>query len=71
MKKKERDTFEELFQSKLMHLEVDTERDDWHLIAEHLPEKKISFRKYLYWGTSVAAAALLLFVIGTLLFLYL
>ena len=27
MKKKERDTFEELFQSKLMHLEVDTERD--------------------------------------------
>ena len=66
MKKKERDTFEELFQSKLMHLEVDTERDDWHLIAEHLPEKKISSRKYLYWGTSVAAAALLLFFIGTL-----
>lgn len=66
MKNREKDTFEELFRSKLQRLEMDTESGDWELIEERLPERRIYSRKYLYWVTAMAAALLLLFVIGTL-----
>lgn len=59
---KERDTFDDLFRSKLQDFEADTMPDDWEAIANRLPVKKsVTFRRTLrYW---VAAAVISLLVV--------
>lgn len=59
---KERDTFDDLFRSKLQDFEADTMPDDWEAIANRLPVKKsVPFRRVLrYW---VAAAVISLLVV--------
>lgn len=65
MKMRERDTFEDLFRSKLQQLEVDTGGNDWEQIVDRLPKKKVFLRMPTYAVTAIAAALLFLFVIGT------
>lgn len=65
MKMRERDTFEDLFRSKLQQLEVDTGGSDWEQIVDRLPKKKVFLRMPTYAVTAIAAALLFLFVIGT------
>ena len=50
---KERDTFDDLFRSKLQDFEVDTMPGDWEAIADRLPVKApVPFRRTLrYWGS--------------------
>lgn len=59
---KERDTFDDLFRSKLQDFEADTMPDDWEAIANRLSVKKsVPFRRTLrYW---VAAAVISLLVV--------
>ena len=59
---KERDTFDDLFRSKLQDFEVDTMPGDWEAIADRLPVKApVPFRRTLrYWA---AAAFVWLFII--------
>lgn len=65
MKMRERDTFEDLFRSKLQQLEVDTGGSDWEQIVDRLPKKKVFLRMPTYAVTAIAAALLFLFIIGT------
>lgn len=65
MNRKDRDTFDDLFHSKFQNFEVETEGDDWTLIADRLPQKRVSFRQYLYY-IAAAAILLLLFLVGGL-----
>ena len=45
---KERDTFDDLFRSKLQDFEVDTMPGDWEAIADRLPVKApVPFRRTL------------------------
>lgn len=66
MEKKERDTWDDLFRSKLQDFEVDTLPEDWEAIAGRLEEKKIvPFRRTLrYWAA--AAVVALLVVTGSI-----
>ena len=52
---KERDTFDDLFRSKLQDFEVDTMPGDWEAIADRLPVKApVSFRRTLrYWAEKI------------------
>ena len=64
MKEQERDTFDDLFRSKLQDFEADTMPGDWEAISERLPGKApvIPFRRTLrYWA---AAAVISLLVIS-------
>lgn len=62
MKDKERDTFDDLFRSKLQDFEADTMPGDWEAIADRLAAKKsVPFRRTLrYWA---AAAVISLLVV--------
>ena len=55
MKDKERDTFDDLFCSKLQDFEADTMPGDWEAIADRLAAKKsVPFRRTLrYWAAAV------------------
>lgn len=66
MEKRERDTWDDLFRSKLQDLEMDTAPDDWEAIASRLPDKKtVPFRKSLrYWAA--AAVLSLLMITGSM-----
>ncbi len=64
---KERDTFDDLFRSKLQDFEVDTMPGDWEAIADRLPVKApVPFRRTLrYWA---AVVSLLMITSGVYLF---
>lgn len=66
---KERDTFDELFRSKLYDLEEDTMPGDWEAIADRLPSKApVPFRRTLrYWA---AAAVISLLMITSSVYLF-
>lgn len=66
---KERDTFDDIFRSKLQDLEMDTIPGDWEAIADRLPVKApIPFRRTLrYW---VAAAVVSLLIITGSVYLF-
>ena len=53
---KERDTFDDLFRSKLQDFEVDTMPGDWEAIADRLPVKApVPFRRTLrYWAAAAS-----------------
>ncbi len=59
---KERDTFDDLFRSKLYDLEVDTMPEDWEAIAERLPAKApVPFRRTLrYWAAAAVISLLMI-----------
>lgn len=64
MKKQERDTFDDLFRSKLQNFEADTRSGDWEAISRRLPGKTpiVPFRRTLrYWA---AAAVISLLVVS-------
>lgn len=63
---KERDTFDDMFRSKLHDFEVDTIPEDWEAIADRLPVKApIPFRRTLrYWAA--AAVISLLMITGSI-----
>ena len=65
---KERDTFDDLFRSKLQDFEVDTMPGDWEAIADRLPVKApVPFRRTLrYWAAAVVS--LLMITSGVYLF---
>ena len=67
MKDKERDSLDDLFQSKLYDIEAETYPEDWNAIANRLPESKVvPFIRYLrYVG---AAAVCLLMIMGGIYF---
>lgn len=62
---KERDTFDDIFRSKLYDFEMDTTPEDWEAIADRLPVKaSVPFRRTLrYWAA--AAVISLLMVTGS------
>lgn len=62
---KERDTFNDIFRSKLYDFEMDTTPEDWEAIADRLPVKApVPFRRTLrYWAA--AAVISLLMVTGS------
>lgn len=66
MKEKERDTFDDLFRSKLENFEADVQPDDWEAIASRLPgPSPLALRRRLrYWAA--AAVFSLLVVTGAL-----
>lgn len=66
MKEKERDTFDDLFRSKLQDFEADVQPDDWEAIARRLPgPSPLALRRRLrYWAA--AAVFSLLVVTGAL-----
>ena len=55
---KERDTFDDLFRSKLQDFEVDTMPGDWEAIADRLPVKApVPFRRILrYWAAAAVVS---------------
>lgn len=59
---KERDTFDDLFRSKLYDLEEDTMPGDWEAIADRLPSKApVPFRKTLrYWAAAAVISLLMI-----------
>lgn len=69
MKDKERDTFDDLFRSKLHNFEMDTMPGDWDAISSRLPGKApVPFRRTLrYWA---AAAVVSLLMITGSVYLY-
>lgn len=66
MENRERDTWDDLFRSKLQDFEVDTLPEDWEAIADRLPDKRIvPFRRTVrYWAA--AAVVALLMVTGSI-----
>ena len=61
MSEKERDTFDELFRSKLQNFEADTMPDDWDAIASRLPGKVVPFRRTLrYWAAAAVVSLLMI-----------
>lgn len=63
MKEKERDTFDDLFRSKLQDFEADTMPGDWEAISERLPGKTpvVPFRRTLrYWAAAAVASLLVI-----------
>lgn len=69
MKEKDRDTFDDLFRSKLYDFEVNTEPEDWEAIADRLPGREAVplRRKLRYWA---AAAVFALLMITGSIYLY-
>lgn len=69
MKDQERDTFDDLFRSKLHNFEMDTMPGDWDAISSRLPGKApVPFRRTLrYWA---AAAVVSLLMITGSVYLY-
>lgn len=66
---KERDTFDDLFRSKLQDFEVDTMPGDWEAIADRLPQKApIPFRRTLRYWAAAAVVSLLMITSGVYLF---
>lgn len=65
MENRERDTWDDLFRSKLQDFEVDTLPEDWEAIADRLADKRIvPFRRTVrYWAAAVVA---LLMVTGSI-----
>lgn len=59
---KERDTFDDMFRSKLQDFEVDTMSGDWEAIADRLPVKApIPFRRTLrYWAAAAVISLLMI-----------
>lgn len=57
MENRERDTWDDLFRSKLQDFEVDTLPEDWEAIADRLADKRIvPFRRTVrYWAAAVVA----------------
>lgn len=67
--KKERDTFDDLFRSKLQDFEVDTMPGDWEAIADRLPVKApVPFRRTLRYWAAAAVVSLLMITSGVYLF---
>lgn len=66
MENRERDTWDDLFRSKLQDFEVDTLPEDWEAIADRLADKRIvPFRRTVrYWAA--AAVVALLMVTGSI-----
>lgn len=61
MENKERDTWDDLFRSKLQDFEADTLPEDWKAIADRLPGKRIvPFRRTVRYWVAAAVAALLM-----------
>ncbi|WP_075556369.1 porin family protein [Parabacteroides timonensis] len=60
--KKERDTFDDMFRSKLQDFEVDTMPGDWEAIADRLPVKApVPFRRTLrYWAAAAVISLLMI-----------
>lgn len=66
---KERDTFDDLFRSKLHDFEVDTMPQDWEAIAERLPAKApVPFRRTLRYWAAAAVVSLLMITSGIYVF---
>lgn len=66
MKEKERDTFDDLFRSKLQDFEADVQPDDWEAIARRLPgPSPLALRRRMRYGAAAAVFSLLV-VTGTL-----
>lgn len=66
---KERDTFDDLFRSKLQDFEVDTMPGDWEAIADRLPVKApVPFRRTLRYWAAAAVISLLMITSGVYLF---
>ncbi|WP_302820923.1 porin family protein [Parabacteroides goldsteinii] len=66
---KERDTFDDLFRSKLQDFEVDTMPGDWEAIADRLPVKApVPFRRTLRYWAAAAVVSLLMITSGVYLF---
>lgn len=70
MKEKERDSVDDLLQSKLRDLEVDVAPGDWEAIADRLPRQVrfIPFYRRIAIGAAAAVAALLMVVSSLYLF---
>lgn len=67
--KKERDTFDDMFRSKLQDFEVDTMPGDWEAIADRLPVKApVSFRRTLRYWAAAAVISLLMITGGVYMF---
>ncbi|MCL3854455.1 outer membrane beta-barrel protein [Parabacteroides sp. GYB001] len=67
--KKERDTFDDMFRSKLQDFEVDTMPEDWGAIADRLPVKApVSFRRTLRYWAAAAVISLLMITGGVYMF---
>lgn len=67
--KKERDTFDDVFRSKLQDFEVDTMPEDWEAIADRLPVKApVSFRRTLRYWAAAAVISLLMITGGVYMF---
>lgn len=67
--KKERDTFDDMFRSKLQDFEVDTMPEDWEAIADRLPVKApVSFRRTLRYWAAAAVISLLMITGGVYMF---
>ena len=60
--KKERDTFDDMFRSKLQDFEVDTMPGDWEAIADRLPVKApVPFHRTLrYWAAAAVISLLMI-----------
>ncbi len=68
MNRRETDTFEELFRSKLYDFEAETSAGDWENIANCLPEsrpQRATLRQRWHW-TAAASIAALLVIAGTI-----
>lgn len=67
--KKERDTFDDMFRSKLQDFEVDTMPGDWEAIADRLPVKvPVPFRRTLRYWAAAAVVSLLMITGGVYMF---
>lgn len=67
--KKERDTFDDMFRSKLQDFEVDTMPGDWEAIADRLPVKApVPFRRTLRYWAAAAVVSLLMITGGVYMF---
>lgn len=68
MRIEEKDTFDELFRTKLEGFEVDTEPGDWEAIANRLPERgSVSLGRTLRYWAAAAVVSLLMAVGGVYL----
>ena len=66
---KERDTFDDMFRSKLQDFEVDTMPGDWEAIADRLPVKApVPFRRTLRYWAAAAVISLLMITGGVYMF---
>lgn len=69
MNNKERDTFDDLFRSKLQDFEADTAPGDWEAIADRLTVKKsVPFRRTLRYWAAAAVISLLMVTGGVYVF---